>query len=101
MSNDYNLIFEEAEVKEQIQNRVFQSAIQYIESYSKEHGKEQTIEMLKQAVENLDIVLQLLDKEKSFNQLKVLGQVLTPAMLVNTLTTIFAINLTLFELFIL
>ena len=47
MANDYNLIFEEAEVKEQIQNRVFQSAIQYIESYSQEQGKEQTIEMLK------------------------------------------------------
>jgi len=73
MINDFELIFEEAGVKDNIQNRVFQSAISYIESYKEQKGKEVTITMLVKAVDNLDLVLEILDKEKSFNQLKILG----------------------------
>ena len=73
MINDFELIFEEAGVKENIQNRVFQSAIAYIDSYKGQKGKENTIKMLVKAVDNLDLVLEILHKEKSFNQLKILG----------------------------
>ena len=57
--------------------------------------------MVKKSVSNLNIVIELLEKELTFNPVKLLGFILRPSTLVTIVSTGIAITVTGYEFFIL
>ena len=102
LTEDFEVLFLEGEdSRTMIQSKVFRAAIAYVEYYLKTYGKEATIQMVKKSVDNIDIVLELLEKELTFNPVKMLGIILRPSMLITIMTTIIATGVTFYEFFIL
>ena len=57
--------------------------------------------MVKTSVSNINIVIELLEKELTFNPIKILGLILRPSTLLTIVTSSLAIAVTIFEFFIL